>query len=191
MVIDPRQERTRSQALATARQLLLTDGIGAVTHVRVADAGGGARRTLYRHWSTSDALLLDTLAGAGLAETSESANLEADLVAHLWAFQSALQDGPLAYVICAIVERATTHPDFEPLRTELTLNGCKPLRDRLQRAIAAQQIHAKVDIGAAQAMLEGPVLYGALLARQRLARPTLLAIVKSFLETPPLRVNRR
>jgi AcrR family transcriptional regulator len=191
MASDPRQERTRAQALDVARRLLLAEGVGAVTHVRVADAGGGARRTLYRHWPTSDELLIDTLSGTELPEMGASADLAADLVAHLRSFQAALHNGPLAYVICAIVERATTHPDFEPLRAELTRNGCKPLRSRLQAAVRSEQIRADIDVTAAQAILEGPVLYGALLAGHQLSRSTLTALVAGVLSDPPLRPNRR
>jgi AcrR family transcriptional regulator len=181
---DPRQERTRKLGLSVARQLLLSDGIGSITHLRVAAAGGGARRTLYRHWPTSNDLLRETLAGSSATELTPTTDLRSDLVTHLAAFQVALHDGPLGYIICAIGERAAIDPTFEPLQSDLATTGCKPLRDRLRQARQDSDLPAGIDIRTAQCMLEGPVLYSAILERRRLPASAIRTVVATVLRGP-------
>jgi AcrR family transcriptional regulator len=48
--VDPRVVRTRLAVLEAATMLLRTEGPGAVTHARVAEAAGVGRATIYRHW---------------------------------------------------------------------------------------------------------------------------------------------
>jgi AcrR family transcriptional regulator len=52
--------------LVAARELLVGEGPGAVTHQRVAQEAGVGRATVYRHWPRPEQLLLDVMAGADL-----------------------------------------------------------------------------------------------------------------------------
>ncbi|ROR91084.1 TetR/AcrR family transcriptional regulator [Nocardioides aurantiacus] len=59
---DPRTTRSRKAITAATRRLLLEHGPAAVTHVRVAEASGVGRATVYRHWPRSDQLLAEAMA---------------------------------------------------------------------------------------------------------------------------------
>ncbi|HWO67326.1 MAG TPA: TetR/AcrR family transcriptional regulator [Umezawaea sp.] len=63
---DPRAARSRKAMLAAARQLLVGEGPGAITHQRVAQQAGVGRATVYRHWPQLEQLLLDTMDGVEL-----------------------------------------------------------------------------------------------------------------------------
>jgi AcrR family transcriptional regulator len=160
--VDPRVERTRAQVLATARELFLTDGLAALTHLEVSRRSGVGRRTLYRHWPTTDDLVHDTLASANFPRGERIGDLDADLRAHLRALRRALVDGPLAFVIHALGERATIRPELRYARDRLVTEGCAPIREILRDAIADGTLPADLDVEAAAARLEGPLFYRAL-----------------------------
>jgi AcrR family transcriptional regulator len=54
--LDPRQARTRERVYAAALDVLRREGIGATTFDAIAQHAGVARSTLYRNWSSRDAL---------------------------------------------------------------------------------------------------------------------------------------
>ena len=53
--------RTRAKVLATAEELLLDGGPAAVTVEAVAARSGIAKTTIYRHWPTHEALVIELL----------------------------------------------------------------------------------------------------------------------------------
>lgn len=188
---DPRVERTRTRALAGAQSLLLTDGLDAVTHARVAETSGVGRRTLYRHWPDRRSLLHDTLALTRAPEPNPAADLRTGLRTHLLALDAALVRGPLAYIVAALIERSEHDPSFESLRAELVRSGCAPLEMQLHAASARGELPADLDVDAAVAMLEGPVFHTAMLRRRATTRQRIDDIVERFLADPPRAGRRR
>ena len=55
---NPRTTRVRDVILDAAIDLLIREGAGSLTAVRIAAETGVARTTIYRHWSNPTALLL-------------------------------------------------------------------------------------------------------------------------------------
>lgn len=179
--VDPRVERTRAQVLATARELFLTDGLAALTHLEVSRRSGVGRRTLYRHWPTTDDLVHDTLASADFPRGERIGDLDADLRAHLRALRRALVDGPLAFVIHALGERATIRPELRDVRDRLVTEGCAPIREILRDAIADGALPADLDVEAAAARLEGPLFYRALVLAEPIPESAVDDLVDAFL----------
>ena len=186
---DPRARRTRQRALAVGRSLLVADGIDGVTHLRVAQAGGGARRTLYRHWPDARSLLRDVLAASEVPHAECTGDLPADLIAHLEALRRALVEGHLGFVVCALGERAAVDPSFEPLRAQLTEDGCAPLRALLGDAVHRGRLPDDLDVAQSLAALEGPVFYRAMVRRETMSAAALPAIIDAFLAAPPRAVS--
>jgi AcrR family transcriptional regulator len=185
-LVDPRAQRSRHRALEVGRALFVAEGLDAVTHLRVAEAGGGARRTLYRHWPDAGSLLRDVLAAGEVPHAERCGDLRRDLVAHLDALRLALVDGHLGLVVSALGERARVDPTFEPLRAELTEAGCAPLLALLDDAVRGGVLPARLDRPAAVAALEGPVFHRALVRRERMPADALPAVVDAFLGAPPV-----
>jgi AcrR family transcriptional regulator len=178
---DPRSERTRARAMAAAQELLLSEGMGAVTHVRLAAALGGGRRTLYRHWPDADALLRDVLAMRHIARGTRSGDLQADLLSHLLALRDALNNGPLSYVISALNERAHNDTTFDAVRVDLSAAGCEPLHTLLTTAIERGALPDTLNLELAQAELEGPLFFYVLVRNKPIPRGAVTSIVASFL----------
>ncbi len=59
--VDPRAARTRTIGVDAALRILSTSGIAELTHVNLARESGIGRSTLYRHWPTTNDLILDLL----------------------------------------------------------------------------------------------------------------------------------
>jgi AcrR family transcriptional regulator len=189
---DPRVERTRREVLSAGRQVLIDEGISAITFARVAEVSGIGRRTLYRHWSDNEALIKDVLASGEVPHARITGDLRADLIAHLDALRQALTLGNLDYVVCALGERARADERFEAIRAELTEQGCAVAKEVLVNGRRAELLPAELDVAAALAALEGPVFYRAMIRRERMTRSHVEAIVDGLLLNPPVRsTNRR
>lgn len=183
--VDPRAERSRAKALQAAQTLLLSEGIDAITHARVAEVSGVGRRTLYRHWPDQRSLVHATLSLIRAPDADPTVDLRAGLVAHLTALSSALTSGPLGYVVATLYERSVHDPAFESLRSELVRSGCAPLESMLERAAAGGDLPSDLDVDSAVAALEGPVFHRAMLHRRPTDRVRVEELVGRFLESPP------
>ena len=89
---DPRVARSRMKALASARDLFSREGLDAVTHLRVAEASGLGRKTLYRHFPQPVDLLRATLSTAEFPRAPVTGDLQRDLRGHLESLRRALLD---------------------------------------------------------------------------------------------------
>lgn len=183
--VDPRIARTRERALAAAQDLLVAEGVDAVTHARVAAESGVGRRTLYRHWPDARSLLHATLSLTAAPTPEPGEDLRTSLLTHLRALDEALVRGPLTYVLAALAERAEHDHGFAELRDDLVAAGCAPLRTRLARAAARGELPPGLDVTAALAALEGPIVYEALLHGRSLGPVRLARLVDRFLADPP------
>jgi AcrR family transcriptional regulator len=78
--IDDRVRRSKETVLATTYQLMSEGGIGGVSIDEVARRSGVAKTTIYRHWPSRSALLLDACSKLGSrAEPPDTGSLEGDL----------------------------------------------------------------------------------------------------------------
>lgn len=179
---DPRVLRSRAAALQAARALMLREGLDAVTHLRVARESGLGRKTMYRHWPDREALLTDALSTDHLPYPAASGVLRDDLCAHLESLRVALVEGPLAFVLAALVERSFVDPaTFGALRKSLSSRGCARIRQLLGAAVKRGDLAPSLDLVAAAAELEGPIFYRALILGERPSRARVPVLVDAFL----------
>jgi len=178
---DPRVARSRAAALAAARELFAREGLDAVTHLRVAEASGLGRKTLYRHFPQPVDLLRATLSTAELPRAPLTGDLARDLRAHLESLRRALVDGPLARVVAALAERAPASAELRAARAELVREGTASLDALFEASVARGDLPSDLDRRAARAALEGPLFYAVLVLGER-PRPSAIApIVRAFL----------
>lgn len=157
-------------------------GLDAVTHLELSRRSGVGRKTIYRHWPTTDDLVHATLDSMNLPHAARTGDLQTDLVAHLEALRGALVDGPLAFVIHALAERSTVQPSLQPVRRRLIEEGCQPIRDILHDAIESGELLTSVDIEQAAGELEGPLFYRVLVLDEAVTASAVTETVTAFLE---------
>ncbi|CAG7656038.1 TetR-like C-terminal domain-containing protein [Actinacidiphila bryophytorum] len=179
---DPRAARSRAAALAAAQELLVEQGWAAVTHVAVAARSGVGRTTLYRHWPDTSGMLRDAVVQRiQAAHITPSGDLRADLVGELDALRRLLHDPVSEHGMRAVIERAGVDPVFARLKQELYAAGSRVQREILERARAAGELPADLDVDLAVDRLAGPLVYRRLLAGAEFGTDVVQAVVDGFL----------
>ncbi len=114
---DPRLTATRDYALENSLEILMSDGLLAVTHNAVSKATSISRSTLYRHWPEVSDLRNATFKKAttppGPTESQTNGPLHADLTWLLNFLVIALNDTPWGQVAPQIVASAATDCDAQ------------------------------------------------------------------------------
>ena len=102
--VDPRVLRTRAHVLAHARALLADSGPAGLTFSDLSAAARVSRQTLYRYWSTPEALAADVLLDRvpHLPAPDPAPDVPAVLAAHLVALRAVLAD-PATSAACSML----------------------------------------------------------------------------------------
>jgi AcrR family transcriptional regulator len=112
----PRVERTRSHILTVARELLPEVGPVGLTYSLLADRAEVTRQTLYRHWPTRAALLVDlvltgpeSVPGAGYPEPGANPGQAARQ--WLTSLRAGMNDRATRTAVLAVTAQADSDPD--------------------------------------------------------------------------------
>jgi AcrR family transcriptional regulator len=160
----PRSEKAQAAILAAAIELLLEQGLQAMSMDVVAKRAGVSKATIYRWWPSKDVLALDALATewqvAGHAATIDTGSLRGDLLARFRPWLRQLRQKPYGRVVAGLVAKAQADPAFAELYRERFV---RPRRDAtrpiLQRAIERGEVAAGIDIEVALDLIYGPVYH--------------------------------
>ncbi|MDH6630409.1 AcrR family transcriptional regulator [Streptomyces sp. LBL] len=139
----------RSEVLAVAGHLLLTEGIHAVTFERIARESGASKTTLYKWWPSSGALAAEAFftRSEPQLEFPDTGDLRADLIAQLTSFVALLTDGGAGKPISELIGAAQTDRDLaEAWSRTYALPRRELARERLQAAQRSGQLGADADL---------------------------------------------
>ncbi|WP_320775652.1 TetR/AcrR family transcriptional regulator [Streptomyces sp. CRN 30] len=164
-----RAQDVRRATLAAAAELLLTEGVHALTFSKVAARAGVSKMTLYKWWPSPGALAFDAYFDA-FEETlafPDTGDVRADLTTQLHAFIDLLnRNGP---VISGIVGAAQGDPDLaEALSTHYVTQRRRLAVERLAVARRAGQIREGVDLETLVDQLWGAAYHRLLMPAQPL-----------------------
>lgn len=158
----PRSEKARSAILAAAWEILVDQGLRAMTVDAVAEKAGVSKATIYRWWSGKAELALETFLG-GVQEqvpVPDTGSLAGDLRAWMRATVRAYGRPPLGPILTALLAEAQFDPVF---RTALRERAIGPLRNAsrgiFRRAEARGEIATPAPADLALDMLVGAVYY--------------------------------
>jgi AcrR family transcriptional regulator len=181
--LDPRVERTRLAVLEAATALLRTEGPDAVTHVRVAEASGVGRATLYRHWPEQADLLHDAIARKAddipvpLAAQSTRDRLTV-ILDHL---RTRLNDDDLAIQLATLIGRATWDAKLHRALMQTSGRGRSIVDDILRDAIDRGELPATTDVEVVREGLIGALFVRRFLSDRPLSRAYLNRVVANTL----------
>ncbi|MFI2474286.1 TetR/AcrR family transcriptional regulator [Nocardia xishanensis] len=179
---DPRAVRSRDAALASARELLIEQGLAGLTHGAVAARSGISRATLYRHWPEPPDLVRATLAlHITLSQSRPTGDLRADLLTELAGTRAMLHEPASEQGMRVMIERAAVDPKFAEVKEALYRSGTRVVRAILADAIARAELPAELDVDLAIDQLHGPLFFRRLVANRTFDLDYVHAVVDDFL----------
>jgi AcrR family transcriptional regulator len=159
----PRSQQAQQAVLDAAADLLLANGLSAVSMDAVAQRAGVSKATIYRWWPSKETLALDALYtewAAARPHPRDTGSLRGDLLSLLRPWARLAGSRPYGRVIAALVTEAQTDPVFA---AEYRHRLVEPRRDQaravFRRAIQRGEIPAHTNIEVAIDLLYGPLYH--------------------------------
>jgi AcrR family transcriptional regulator len=157
----PRSEASRQAILDAAYALLQEKPLPEITSAALAKRAGVGKATLYRWWSSKEAIVLEAYFEALDSAIATPCTQDAlgDLREHLRQAYAAMA-GPDGQVFASLVASGHFHPHVrEALNEELNSPRCQDTEDLLRRAIAEGRLAVDLDPELAVEMLFGPAFF--------------------------------
>ncbi|MDT7745487.1 MAG: hypothetical protein QOE59_4565 [Actinomycetota bacterium] len=162
-----RGEHARRRVLRAALEVLADEGMPGFTIESVARRAGASKATVYRHWPSPSALLVDAMdAEFRPFPDVDTGDLRADLVGLLTAFASALAGSPFPKLMAAFTDAAERDPALGEMHAELTRRRREPLVRLLDAARGRGELVGDVDVELVVDLLAAPFFYRRLVAHR-------------------------
>lgn len=183
--VDVRVERSQQTVLTAAIELLSESGVGGFSVDEIARRTGVAKTTIYRHWPTREALVIDACSRLSAEqEAPDTGSLEGDLTAILTNIGHLLETANWSSVLPSIVDTAERDPEFAAVHSRIQGGHAAPLREVLDRAVSAGELPADADLSTLVAALLGPLFYRRWFSREAIDAPFVKTIVGRVIATP-------
>jgi AcrR family transcriptional regulator len=158
--VDGRIRKSRDRVLTTAFEILGQSGIGGFSVDEVARRSGVAKTTIYRHWASREALVLDAASRISAEQdVPDSGSLEGDLVAILVNLGHLLSTARWSSVVPSIVDVAERDPEFAAVHGTIQRGHAAPVRMVLERAVERGELSESTDVSTMVSGLVGPLYY--------------------------------
>jgi AcrR family transcriptional regulator len=180
--LDVRVRRSRDLVLATAFELLSQSGVSGFTVDEVASRSGVAKTTIYRHWPTREALVLDAASRISAEQAvPDTGSLEGDLTALLADTGHLLSTARWSSVVPSIVDVAERDPEFAEVHAKIQRGHAIALRKVLERAAGRGELPAAADRSVMVSALIGPLYYRRWFSREPIDDRFVQAIVRNVI----------
>jgi len=159
--VDPRVARSRRAVLEAATDLLVESGARAVTVDAVSERSGVAKSTMYRHWESRTALLVDVV-GSNIPELpgpDPELGFETGLRVLVHEVAEALGTPEWAALMPALMTLKQQVPELRELSEGDTERKIGVLADVLERGVAEGALPADLDPWTVGTVLIGPVIF--------------------------------
>ncbi|MGC3992778.1 MAG: TetR/AcrR family transcriptional regulator [Propionicimonas sp.] len=177
-VPDGRSQRSRRTVLTAATELLEAGGVGGFSVDAVARRSGVAKTTIYRHWPTREALILEACEGLDARyDVPDTGSLRGDLSAFVADIARMVTQAGWASVLPSIVDAAERSSEFAVMHSRIQRGHAAPVRLIVDRAIARGELPRGTDPAELAAALLGPVFYRRWFSREPLDASFVDAVV--------------
>jgi AcrR family transcriptional regulator len=168
--------------LTTAFELLSDSGIGGFSVDEVASRSGVAKTTIYRHWPSREALVLDAASRISAEqEVPDTGSLEGDVRAILANLGHLLDTARWSSVVPSIVDVAERDPEFARIHGRIQRGHAAPLREVLERSARQGEIAATADQSVMISALIGPLYYRRWFSREPIDDDFIQTIVRNVM----------
>jgi AcrR family transcriptional regulator len=171
--MDARVQRSKDAVLRATFELLMETGVSGVSVDEIARRSGVAKTTLYRHWPTRTALVLDACSRLSTRpEAPDTGSLKGDLTALTEEVASRLSTGRWSSVLPSVIDAAERDPELAAIHAKLHADMMSGFRTVIARA------HARGDLPKARTETEIiEAVVGALFYRRWFSREPLTPAV--------------
>jgi AcrR family transcriptional regulator len=180
---NPRSERARAEVLEATADLVAGVGVDRVTIDEVAARSGVAKTTIYRHWPSKQALVVDAVRSVCFPEatTPNTGDLRADLVACFEGMVRAGLSGRTGQMLPSLLDCAHRDPALDLLVRDYLRERSGPTRTVLELAQLRGELPADLDLDLAVTLVVGPLIYRKVILRQPVTAPFVEAVVDATL----------
>jgi AcrR family transcriptional regulator len=159
----------RQRVLRAALAVLDEHGLAGFTMEAVARRAGASKATLYRHWPTAGALMVDAMdATFQPLPVPDTGRVETDVAQLLTAFVTMLEHTPFPRLLAAFIDAAEREPVLARMHADLTRRRREPLVTVLDRARERGQVPAGLDIELIIDLLTAPLFYRRFIAHREI-----------------------
>ncbi|MDX6336943.1 MAG: hypothetical protein QOG05_4283 [Streptosporangiaceae bacterium] len=182
--VDGRVRRSRDRVLTTAFELLSESGVGGFTVDEVARRSGVAKTTIYRHWPSREALVIDAASRISAEqEVPDTGSPEGDVMAVLANLGHLLGTARWSSVVPSIVDVAERDPEFAGIHGRIQRGHAAPLRKVIERAAGRGLISAAADPATMVSALIGPLYYRRWFSREPIDDQFVKTIVSNVISS--------
>ena len=153
----PRSEEARSAAVAATVDLVLESGVEGVTFEEVAARSGVAKSTLYRHFGTKQAMVVEAATTCFVEMvTPDTGDLATDLRTIFDRAKGDDEAHRIPDLMPALIAASDRDEDLHGLLLSVLEERRRPIRTVLQLAQLRREIGRHVDLDMALTLLLGP-----------------------------------
>jgi AcrR family transcriptional regulator len=181
--VDARVQRSKEAVLQATFQLLMETGLSGVSVDEISRRSGVAKTTIYRHWPTRSALLLDACSRlSARPEAPDTGSLKGDLRALAETVAARLSTGRWSSVLPSVIDAAEREPELAAIHAQLHADMMSGFRIAIARA------HERGDLPANRADSElieaivGALFYRRWFSREPLTQEVARAIAERALK---------
>ena len=181
---DKRVERTKEVVLDTTFKLMTKAGIGGVSIDEVARTSGVAKTTIYRHWPSRSALLMDACSRLRpKADVPDTGSLKGDITALATRLAGQLQSARWPAFLPSNIDAAARDTHIAQFYDRLQAGFTQPHRVVLERAQARGELPCKLDITTLIACIVWPLFYRRWYSREEIDEKFVKHVVAKALGT--------
>src|SRR5690349_20341877 len=150
----------------------------------VARRAGASKATLYRHWSTAGAMLVDAMDTTFQPfPVPDTGRVESDVAELLRAFVTLLERTPFPRLMAAFIDAAERDPTLARLHADLTKRRREPVLAVLRRGQQRGQLPEDADAELLTDLLSGPFFYRRFFAHHPIPPDLVDRVVERVLPT--------
>ena len=180
--LDKRVIRTKERVLTETYRLLFEGGMGGVSIDEVSRRSGVAKTTIYRHWPTRSALLIDACSQmGGPGAPPDTGNFKSDVHILTKGVAEQLNNAAWPSVLPSIIDAAERDPEVAQLHATLHAANMQPFFQAIEAAKRRGEIPQDRDSATLAAAIIGPLFYRRWFSKEKIDGPFVSRVVEHAL----------
>ena len=180
--VNTRVRRSKEAVLTVTLRLMFEEGIGGVSVDEVARRSGVAKTTIYQHWPSRSALLVDACSRlSSKPEVPDTGSLRGDLAALAGRLAEQLETARWPTVLPSMIDAAERDPEIAATYARLRSGFSSPYGPVIERARKRGEVARTQDVSEVVAAIVGPLFYRRWFSREPLDKKFVKGVIDGTL----------